>query len=128
MKRFDPIPLIHPGGIQPFAKEGGQEQGAALLAMLRGATFSGMNPQDPWRAMQASANGPTVLSLLADGTPGSGRGWEISPDNADRIRDWERRSRTWESPQEEQRAQRHASSKQLPWKASAIPGRMRRRV
>jgi hypothetical protein len=55
VKRFDPIPLIQPSGHQPYAPAGGQMPGPALLAMLRGADFSGNNPVDPWRALQAAA-------------------------------------------------------------------------
>jgi hypothetical protein len=55
MKRFDPIPLVHPGGIQPYAQAGGREPGPALTAMLAGRTAGGINPMDVQRRSQSMA-------------------------------------------------------------------------
>lgn len=55
MKRFDPIPLVQPGGVQPYTQAGGREPGPALLAMLAGRTAGGFNPQDVRRQSQAMA-------------------------------------------------------------------------
>ncbi len=52
VKRYDPLPLVHPGGYQPHQKGQGRFPGQALLAMLQGSTAGGYNPADSWRAMQ----------------------------------------------------------------------------
>jgi hypothetical protein len=64
LKRHQPIPILQPGGYQPYAPAGGQMPGPALLAMLGGRTLGGINPQDAWRQMQATSNEPTLLSSL----------------------------------------------------------------
>lgn len=65
-KRFAPIPTVQPGGVQPYGPAGARMPGPALLAMLRGSTFSGANPMDPKRASQrmASRQPTTLLDLL----------------------------------------------------------------
>lgn len=65
---FKPIPLIQPSGMQPYhAATGAQLPGPALLAMLRGSTFSGANPIDAKRGAQKAARRwpGTVLDTLA---------------------------------------------------------------
>lgn len=85
MRRFDPIPIVQPGGVQPYSPQGGREPGQALLAMLAGRTFGGFNPMDVQRSL---------LSTLSSGhnvTPGGVRGsadWMITPDQRDRNTDW----------------------------------------
>ena len=71
VKRYAPLPLVSPGGYQPYQKQQGRHPGAALLAMLQGSTAGGMNPQDSWRQMQKSAGQPagqkrpwTLLDML----------------------------------------------------------------
>lgn len=62
VKRFDPIPLVQAGGIQPFHGSTPQIPGDSLMAMLRGATFGGMNPMDAKRGLQrAAGNRPMTL-------------------------------------------------------------------
>lgn len=63
MKHYDPIPLVHPGGIQPYSQAGGQMPGPALLAMMRGATFGGQNPINAFRGLQSAA-GKRPMTLL----------------------------------------------------------------
>lgn len=113
MKRFDPIPLIQAGGIQPFHGSTPQPPGDALMAMLRGATFSGANPMDASRGLQRAASGPSLLSLLSGHTvpPGAATGpgaWQITPDQRDRnsahsIEEWRRRGRPILPPQRDVR-------------------------
>jgi hypothetical protein len=55
VKRFDPIPLVQPGGVQPYTQAGGREPGPALMAMLAGRTAGGFNPMDAQRSSQAMA-------------------------------------------------------------------------
>lgn len=55
MKRFQPIPLIQPSGVQPYTVAGGQAPGPALDAMMRGRTLYGVNPQDVVRQSQSMA-------------------------------------------------------------------------
>jgi hypothetical protein len=55
VKRFQPIPLIQPSGVQPYHQAGGQLPGPALTAMLGGRTLFGANPMDAKRASQAMA-------------------------------------------------------------------------
>jgi len=55
VKRYQPIPLISPSGIQPYAPAGGQLPGPALTAMTAGRTLFGFNPQDAKRASQSMA-------------------------------------------------------------------------
>jgi hypothetical protein len=55
VKRFDPIPLVQPGGIQPFHGSTPSEPGPALLAMLKGRTAGGIHPLDAQRTSQAMA-------------------------------------------------------------------------
>lgn len=55
MKRFDPIPLVQSGGVQPFHGSTPSEPGPSLLAMMRGKTFGGIHPMDAQRASQAMA-------------------------------------------------------------------------
>lgn len=95
MKRYQPIPLVQAGGVQPYAPQGGREPGAALLAMLAGRTFSGFNPMDAQRNMQAASNGPSLLSSLSGvSPPGGGGSWQLTPDQSDRNSEWSRRD--WE--------------------------------
>lgn len=61
MQRFQPIPLISPSGIQPYAQAGGQLPGPALAAMLRGTSLFGFNPADFQRAAQKTAKRPPSL-------------------------------------------------------------------
>lgn len=63
MKQFAPIPLVQAGGIQPFHGSTPQIPGDSLMAMLRGATFGGMNPIDASRGLQKAA-GKRPLTLL----------------------------------------------------------------
>lgn len=63
MQRFQSIPLIHAGGVQPFHGSTPQPPGDALMAMLRGATFGGANPMDAQRGLQVAAR-KRPLSLL----------------------------------------------------------------
>lgn len=67
MKRFDPIPLVQMGGVQPFHGSTPQPPGAALLAMTRGATFGGFNPIDAQRGLQVAAKRKplTLVDLLS---------------------------------------------------------------
>lgn len=55
MKRYQPIPLIQPSGVQPYAPAGGQLPGPALSAMKAGTTLFGSNPMDVKRASQSMA-------------------------------------------------------------------------
>jgi hypothetical protein len=55
VKRFDPIPLVQPGGIQPYHGSTPSQPGPALTAMLAGRTAGGMNPADITRRSQAMA-------------------------------------------------------------------------
>lgn len=64
MKHFQPIPIINPGGYQPFSKAGGQMPGPALVAMLAGRTAGGYNPMDAVRAAQMARRQPSLLDLL----------------------------------------------------------------
>lgn len=64
MKRYDPIPIVQPGGYQPFAPAGGRQAGPALLAMLQGTTLYGQNPQDAARALQRSSKARPRRSLI----------------------------------------------------------------
>lgn len=64
MKRYDPIPLVQAGGVQPYSKQGGRHPGPALLAMLQGSTTGGMNPMDSWRQMQKSELQRRPVTLL----------------------------------------------------------------
>lgn len=69
MAQFKPIPLILPSGVQPYSVAGGQPQGAALQAMLRGGTLFGVNPADVRRATQVGAQQRprSVLDMLRYG-------------------------------------------------------------
>jgi hypothetical protein len=106
VKSFAPIPLVQFGGHQPYANAGGQMPGPALLAMLRGSTFSGGNPIDAQRGLASAANQPATLlsQLMRSGgpynvTPGGQMApgaWMITPDQRDRntqhsAADWRRR-------------------------------------
>lgn len=64
MKRFDPIPLVQPGGVQPYHGSTPSEPGPSLLAMMRGTTFGGINPMDPMRQMQSASRGRRRATLL----------------------------------------------------------------
>lgn len=66
MKRFEPLPLVQPGGIQPYTQAGGRAPGPALSAMLAGTTLFGQNPMDFQRAAQkgASKRPPSLLDIL----------------------------------------------------------------
>lgn len=65
MKRYPSVPLLQPGGHQPYDASSAQTPGPALTAMLAGRTASGQNPQDAWRRMQATAGRRrTLLDLL----------------------------------------------------------------
>lgn len=55
MKRFQPIPLVHAGGFQPYHGSTPQVPGPALQAMMAGRTASGWNPMDVTRATQKAA-------------------------------------------------------------------------
>lgn len=56
VKRYQPIPLVQAGGIQPYHGSTPQVPGSALMAMLAGRTASGFNPMDVTRATQKAAN------------------------------------------------------------------------
>lgn len=62
--QYKPIPIIHPGGYQPYARAGGQAPGPALVAMLAGRTAGGQNPMDAVRGAQVARRRPTLLDLL----------------------------------------------------------------
>lgn len=55
MQRFQPIPLVQAGGIQPFHGSTPQQPGMALMAMLAGRSATGVNPMDVQRAAQKTA-------------------------------------------------------------------------
>lgn len=55
MQRYQPIPLVQFGGIQPFHGSTPQQPGMALSAMMAGRTGSGFNPMDVQRAAQKTA-------------------------------------------------------------------------
>lgn len=59
--RQQPIPLISPSGIQPYAQTGGQMPGPALSAMQAGTSLFGFNPMDFQRAAQKTARRPPSL-------------------------------------------------------------------
>lgn len=63
---FKPIPLVQPGGIQPYTQAGGRDPGPALNAMLAGTTLFGTNPMDFQRAAQKGAKKrpPSLLDIL----------------------------------------------------------------
>lgn len=64
--QFKPLPLVQPGGIQPYTQAGGRAPGPALSAMLAGTTLFGQNPMDFQRAAQkgAAKRPPSLLDLL----------------------------------------------------------------
>jgi hypothetical protein len=64
-QRYQPLPIVQAGGVQPYTSMGGRMPGPSLLAMLRGSTFAGFNPQDAQRKAQTMGQGsPLLLSML----------------------------------------------------------------
>lgn len=59
-----PILPVTAGGVQPYARAGGQPPGPALTAMLAGRTLYGFNPQDIVRNAQTARPQLTLLDLL----------------------------------------------------------------
>ena len=66
--RQKPVPLVQPGGVQPYHGATPQHPGPDLMAMLAGRDAQGGNPMDAWRAMQRQARvgqqQQVALSLL----------------------------------------------------------------
>ena len=63
--RQKPVPLVQPGGVQPYHGSTPQMPGMALMAMLAGRTAGGFNPQDIPRQVQRQARGGQPMSLLS---------------------------------------------------------------
>lgn len=124
MKRFDPIPLVQMGGVQPFHGSTPQPPGAALLAMMRGATFSGANPVDAQRGLQAASSQPTLLTALASSyvqPPGtSGPSWKVTPDQRDRNTAWSIEQMMAAAIARERRAAQHTPTQLIPaWRSGS---------
>jgi hypothetical protein len=64
-QRQQPIPIVHPGGVQPYHGSTPQAPGMALMAMLAGRTAGGYNPQDIPRQVQKQSRGGGQMSLLS---------------------------------------------------------------
>lgn len=62
-ERFPSVPLLEPGGAQPYSPHGGQAPGPALHAMKGGSTLFGVNPMDVQRKAQVAARGSLLGSL-----------------------------------------------------------------
>jgi hypothetical protein len=84
MQRFRPIPIIQPGGIQPYHQAGGQMPGPALTAMTNGTTLFGVNPADVTRQSQTMAKRRTlldpVLASVIDGGGSASDSWDMRQD------------------------------------------------
>lgn len=94
-ERFPSVPLLEPGGYQPFHASRASQPGAPKDAMMRGSTLFGYNPMDAQRASQRAMRnslfaGPAPYNVTPGGRMGPGA-WMISPDQRDRNTEHSRR-------------------------------------
>lgn len=55
------VPLVQPGGVQPYHGSSASHPGPALDAMRKGTLLDGSHPHDAMRAVQKAAHRPRSL-------------------------------------------------------------------